>query len=269
MNYDREQMLEPVYEIKFNGKPIKDDYKRYIIGIEIEEADYEADLARITVLDTDFKFSNYVKLLEKQKAEVKLGYKGKLLIQVKGEVTHIEADFSSNGEPTLIIGIIDNTISMNYKKKTRKWKKIRVSDVAIQIAKEYKMKYSIPKTKTVYDEITQDNETDGELLQKMADDEGLVFYYIENENKLYMGEAIRNPKSIGTLWYNMKTTDIISFQPQLVKKDSPNLVEVKAGEVSSSTAKSYRTTLRAKIDNSSKQSTTQKTLGRPVVNSRE
>lgn len=268
MNFDRQQMLKPTYSVKFSGKEVSAEFKRNITDIEIEESDYEADMARISVMDKDFKFSNQVKLLMKQKAEVVLGYNGKMVIKIVGEVATIEGDFNQEGAPTLVIEIIDNTTTMTKKKKTRKWKNKRASDIAIQLAKEYKFKYSIPQTSTVYDEYTQDDETDAELLQKLADDEGLVFYLIANENKLYFGECIRNPKSLGSLHYNMNDTDILSFQPQLVTKDSPNLVEVKAGDVSSSNAKTYRTTIKAKADTTSHQNTVQQTKGSPVVNGR-
>lgn len=268
MQYNRQQMLKPTYDVKFSGKSITSEFKRNITAIEIEESDYEADMVRITVMDKDFKFSNQVKLLEKQSAEVTLGYNGKMVVKVKGKVTTIEGDFSQDGAPTLVIGIIDDTNKMTDKKKTRKWTKKRASDIAIQLAKEYKLKYSIPQTSTVYDEYSQDDETDAELLQKLAEDEGLVFYLIANENKLYFGECIRNPKSSGTLNYNLNDTDILAFQPQLNTKDSPNLVEVQAGEVSTSTAQTYRTTIKAKADTSSHQNTVQKTQGQPTVNER-
>ena len=66
----------------------------------------------------------------------------------------------------------------------------------------------------------------------------------------------------------MGDTDILSFQPQLVTKDSPNLIEVSAGEVSTSTGQTYRTELKAKIDSTSHQNSTQPSSGVPIVNER-
>lgn len=268
MKYDRQKMLKPMYDVKFNGKSITSEFKRNITEISIEESDYEADLVRITVMDKDFKFSNKVRLLQNQKAEVTLGYSGQMIVKVKGKVTTIEGDFSDDNMPTLIIGIVDDTNKMTEKKKTRKWTKKRASDIVKQIAKEYGLKTAVPTTSTIYDEYSQDEETDAELLQKLADDEGLVFYIISKENKLYFGECIKNPKSIGTLAYGIKDKDIIAFQPQLNTKDSPNLVQVKAGEVSSSTAKTYVTTVKAKVASNSKQSTKQSTKGKAKTSTR-
>lgn len=268
MLFNRGQMYKPYAEFKFNGKSIPDDLKRYVTNIEIEESDYETDMAKVTVLDNDFKFSNYVKLLIDQKAEVYIGFQGKKIVEVVGKVSTIEGDFADDGSNTLIITVLDNTVYFTNTKRTRKWKDKRASDIAIEIAKSYGFKYSIPQTSTVYDEYTQDDETDGELLQKLAEDEGLIFYWIAKENKLYFGECIKSPQNQGTLYYKMKDTDIISFQPQLVTKDSPNLVEVSAGEVSASTGKTYRTELKAKVDTSSHQYSSQGTSGTPTVNER-
>lgn len=268
MLFDRGQMYKPYAEFKFNGVSIPDDLKRYISDIEIEESDYEADMAKVTVLDNDFKFSNYVKLLQDQKAEVYIGYQGRKIVEVIGKVSTIEGDFSEDGANTLVITILDKTVYLTSVKRTRKWKDKRASDIAIEIAKSYGFSYSIPQTSTVYEEYTQDDETDGELLQKLAEDEGLVFYWIVRENKLYFGECIKSPQNQGTLHYKMGDTDILSFQPQLVTKDSPNLIEVSAGEVSTSTGQTYRTELKAKIDSTSHQNTTQSSSGVPTVNER-
>lgn len=268
MLFYRAQMYKPYAEVKFNGNTIPDKYKKYVTDIEIVESDYEADTAKISVLDNDFVFSNYVKLLQKQKAEVYIGYQGKKIVEVIGEVATIEGDFSADGMNTLVITVLDKTVYLTSTKRTRKWKDKRASDIAIEIAKSYGFKYSIPQTKTVYEEYSQDDETDGELLQKLADDEGLVFYWVHKENKLYFGECIKSPQAQGTLSYKMHDTDIISFQPQLVTKDSPNLIEVSAGEISTKTGQTYRTELRAKIDTSSSQQTAQETRGLPVVNDR-
>lgn len=226
-------MLEPYYEIYINNKKIPDKYKDYITSIEIEESDTEADIARINVADRDWIFSNDPSLIKGVPIKIKMGFKKLNRWMLIGKVTHIEANFDANGFPNIIIGCSDNSVKLTSAKKTRTWKKVKASDVVSKIAKEYGMKAIITPTKEVHDQISQQNETDAQLIARLADDE-LYQFYIDENNVLYFVDNLKTKQTNKVLYYGIKDCNIISFTPTYVErtKDVSNSdVDEKTGKV--------------------------------------
>ena len=247
MKLPQSKCLEPYYEIYFNNssKPIDDRLKRYITLVEFEESDSEADLVRITVSDKDLLFSNTVGLTKKMPVRVKMGFKGNLREVMNGTVSHIEADFGEEGIPSLVIGVVDSTNVMATKKRSRKWTKQRASTVVAQIAREYGLTPVVTTTPYVIDEITQEDETDAQLLMRLADDEGFQCYIVPASKKLYFGDRVVDSIAKDTIYYNKGDNTVRYFRPNFVEKNKAENTQSTESDVSDVTGDTINKTATA------------------------
>ena len=247
MKLPQSKCLEPYYEIYFNNssKPIDDRLKKYITLVEFEESDSEADLVRITVSDKDLLFSNTVGLTKKMPVRVKMGFKGNLREVMNGTVSHIEADFGEEGIPSLVIGVIDSSNVMATKKKSRKWTKQRASTVVTQIAREYGLTPVVTTTPYVIDEITQEDETDAQLLMRLADDEGFQCYIVPASKKLYFGDRVVDSIAKDTIYYNKGDNTVRYFRPNFVEKNKAENTQSTESDVSDVTGDTINKTATA------------------------
>ena len=247
MKLPQSKCLEPYYEIYFNNssKPIDDRLKKYITLVEFEESDSEADLVRITVSDKDLLFSNTVGLTKKMPVRVKMGFKGNLREVMNGTVSHIEADFGEEGIPSLVIGVVDSTNVMATKKRSRKWTKQRASTVVTQIAREYGLTPVVTTTPYVIDEITQEDETDAQLLMRLADDEGFQCYIVPASKKLYFGDRVVDSIAKDTIYYNKGDNTVRYFRPNFVEKNKAENTQSTESDVSDVTGDTINKTATA------------------------
>lgn len=250
MKLPQSKCLEPYYEIYFNNssKPIDDRLKKYITLVEFEESDSEADLVRITVSDKDLLFSNTVGLTKKMPVRVKMGFKGNLREVMNGTVSHIEADFGEEGIPSLVIGVVDSTNVMATKKRSRKWTKQRASTVVAQIAREYGLTPIVTTTPYVIDEITQEDETDAQLLMRLADDEGFQCYIVPASKKLYFGDRVVDSIAKDTIYYNKGDNTVRYFRPNFVEKNKAENTQSTESDVSDVTGDTINKTATASSD---------------------
>ena len=247
MKLPQSKCLEPYYEIYFNNssKPIDDRLKKYITLVEFEESDSEADLVRITVSDKDLLFSNTVGLTKKMPVRVKMGFKGNLREVMNGTVSHIEADFGEEGIPSLVIGVVDSTNVIATKKRSRKWTKQRASTVVTQIAREYGLTPVVTTTPYVIDEITQEDETDAQLLMRLADDEGFQCYIVPASKKLYFGDRVVDSIAKDTIYYNKGDNTVRYFRPNFVEKNKAENTQSTESDVSDVTGDTINKTATA------------------------
>lgn len=247
MKLPQSKCLEPYYEIYFNNssKPIDDRLKKYITLVEFEESDSEADLVRITVSDKDLLFSNTVGLTKRMPVRVKMGFKGNLREVMNGTVSHIEADFGEEGIPSLVIGVVDSTNVMATKKRSRKWTKQRASTVVAQIAREYGLTPVVTTTPYVIDEITQEDETDAQLLMRLADDEGFQCYIVPASKKLYFGDRVVDSIAKDTIYYNKGDNTVRYFRPNFVEKNKAENTQSTESDVSDVTGDTINKTATA------------------------
>lgn len=237
MKLPQSKCLEPYYEVYFNNssKPLDDKLKRYITLVEFEESDSEADLARITISDEKLLFSNTVGLTKRMPVKIKMGFKGNIREVINGTVSHIEADFGESGIPTIVIGVVDSSDKMSTKKKSRKWTKQKASTVVSQIAREYGFTPVVTTTTDTIDEINQEDETDAQLLMRLADDEGFQCYIVPASKKLYFGERVTDSVAKDTVYYNKGDFTVKYFRPNFVEKNKASNSKASESNVSDTT----------------------------------
>lgn len=225
-------MMKPYYRIEFNGTALSDELKRYITLVEFEESDEEANLVRITVSDPEYYFLNSVNLTKKMPVKVWMGYETKHRRVLTGIVTHIEADLGDDGIPNLVIGCTDTSNAMTYKKKTRKWTNQTANAIIKQVAGEYGYTAVTPASTTPIEEVAQEDETDAQLIKRLADDEGFQFYINCENNTIYFGIRFSDTAIKDYVYYNSKDCTIKNFRPTFVEKNKPENVSSKEGNVS-------------------------------------
>ena len=225
MLLDRDTMLQPFYKIEFNGVELSESLKKFITLVEFEESDEEANLVRITVSDPDFYFLNSTNLTKKMKVKVWLGFVKKYRQVLEGEVTHIEADLGDDGIPNVVIGCTDTSNAMTYTKKTRKWTKQTANAIVSSIAREYGYTAVTPSSTTAIDEVSQEDETDAQIIKRLADDEGFQFYINSQNKTIYFGIRFNDTAIVDNLYYNSKDCTIRNFRPTFVEKNKPNNVK--------------------------------------------
>lgn len=245
MLLSREVMLEPYYEIHINGVKLGQSLKKYITQVEVEESDSEADLGRITVADKDFIFSNNTTLTEKAPIKIYMGHVKQYRLMLDGEITHIEADYGEDGIPYITIGAIDKTNKMTTEKKSMVFKNKSISDVVKIKAKGHGFIPKVTETKTIIDQITQEDETDAQFLTKLANEVAFKVYIVLDTNELYFGEKIPNFKVDKIINYNSGDNTLISFRPTLVEKNKPDKVKSKDSNVSDTTGSTVTKTTSA------------------------
>lgn len=241
MVLSRNTMLEPYYEIYLANEKLSSSLKKYIVSVEVEESDTEADVGRISVADIDFKFSNMTKLSENMPVKIYMGHKKNHRLMLKGVISYIEADFGEDGVPYIVIGATDNTSRMTFKTKSRTWKNKKSSEVVKSIAKAYGFKAEVQESLNVIEQITQEEETDAQLISRLAEDEGYIFFYSSDKGTLYWGERFKGLTATDNLYYNSGDHSVITFKPTLVQKNKAELVEEEESSVSDDSGKKVST----------------------------
>lgn len=235
----RNIMREPYYYLEIDGVALSEKLKKYITQVEFEDSDSEANLARIYINDSSGYFSNNLNLSETVSLKLTMGHKLHNRKMIDGEITHIEADYDAEGNYNIVIGAIDKTNKMTYDKQNIVWSNILASDIVKTIAKKYGFYCKVSRTSELLEQVTQEDETDAELVQRLAESEAYIWYYVEDTNVLYFGERIgQHPQIEDTLYYNMGDYTIDSFSPTLVEKNKEVNIDIENSDISEETGDS-------------------------------
>lgn len=209
----------PYYEIYMNGRKMKEDLKKYITEVQVEESDSEADLCRITISDTDKIFINNTELTKKMPIKIVMGHEKHYRVMLDGEVTHIEANFGEDNIPVITIGAIDKSNRMTYTKHSRKWASKKASEIVQQIARSYGFTSIVQTTNEIIEEVVQEEETDAQLISRLADGEAFQWYLVQDRKELYFGSRFYGVTPTDTIHYSSGDYTILSFTPTFVEKN--------------------------------------------------
>jgi phage protein D len=245
---DRGDMSAIKFEVTMMSVKFTQDQLRHVSELVIDESDSEATMLRMTYQDIDMFLLNNEDIISKgAQIEVRLGYEAHCPLKFKGNVSIVEVDYGVNGIPSVVIVAIDSTNMFTTKTKTRKFTNTTASAVISSICKEYGFKAVVTATTEIVKEISQEEETDAQLFNKLADNEGFV-WYIMNESTLFFGSRFNyNYQVVDTLGYNIGNYGIISFQPMRVEKS--NNVTTTSAQVDSSKAEERVADSKSKITN--------------------
>ena len=243
--YKQGGVLSIVYDVWISGTKMGIDKKECINSIEIKETVDGADTATIQITDPEFLYIEDDIFIEENTIKIRLGWDNSTYrVEFNGYISAIDINFDNDGIPKLTVTCMDNTHSMNRKKKNETYKNCTSADVVKKIVQSYgytcvvDSSYSFKTQET----ITQSNQTDIDFITKLAGDEvypftarlvGNTFYYVK------MGK-LTTPKM--NLTYRKYPHEIISFSPKINKESkqveiSGASIDTSSKKVSSSTGK--------------------------------
>ena len=247
----REVLLHPMVKITMNGSELPQHLRSSVVSVEVTESDSEANMGVITVHDAMYKWVNLSSLKKKAKMTITLGHEKKNRLMIDGEIQFIEADYGDDGIPVLNIGVVDLTSQMHSKKKNRVWKSKSGLQVAKAVAGEYGFTVKSKGTSPVRDQITQEEETDAQLIARLAEDDGFVFHLIVDAKTIYYGDRFSDLQEKDTLFYNSGDHTVISFTPTFVEKNKPENSTNSKSDISDSTGDTVNSQTKSKPTTSS------------------
>ena len=215
------EVLSCYYEIHLNGNALDDERRQCIESITIEEIDDGSDTCSIVVNDPEFKYIEDNIFVEEATVYVEFGWWGDTHRDTfLGYISAIDIKFPESGCPQLTLYCLDNSHSMNRKKKTRSWDNVTRADVVKKIAAEYGFQCVIEKGYNGVKEetISQSGVTDIEFCENLASEErdpykcklmGNTVYYVKKG-------ILADPTAI--LSYKTGDYDVISFSPKINKE---------------------------------------------------
>jgi len=156
--------------------------------------------------------------------EVALGYGdfSRLPTLITGAITEIGTSFSEGGSPELTVAGYDELFPMTLGKQSRSWKNITDSGVISNLANEYGLVPAIQSTQEQHAQIEQNQESDLELMKKLADRNHFEFY-VSTPNKLHFGEPNDGGDGVVNLLWGRT---LLSFKPEANLAAQVSQVEV-------------------------------------------
>jgi phage protein D len=156
--------------------------------------------------------------------EVALGYGdfSRLPTLITGAITEIGTSFSEGGSPELTVAGYDELFPMTLGKQSRNWKNITDSGVISNLANEYGLVPVIQSTQEQHAQIEQNQESDLELMKKLADRNHFEFY-VSTPNKLHFGEPNDGGDGVVNLLWGRT---LLSFKPEANLAAQVSQVEV-------------------------------------------
>jgi phage protein D len=156
--------------------------------------------------------------------EVALGYGdfSRLPTLITGTITEITTSFSEGGSPELTVAGYDGLFPLTLGKQSRNWKNITDSGVIAKLANEYGLAPAIETTQLQQAQIEQNQESDFELMKKLAERNHFEFY-VSTPNKLHFGKPNDQGDGVVSLLWGRT---LLSFKPEANLAAQVSQVEV-------------------------------------------
>ncbi len=158
------------------------------------------------------------------RVEISMGYGdlSKLKRLIAGTITEVTTSFSEGGTPELAVAGFDDMFPLTLGKRSRSWKDITDSDVVNRIAKEYNLNTDVQSTTEKHAQIEQNQESDLELIKKLADRNHFEFY-VDTRRTLRFGPPDDTRDGILNLSWGQ---GLLSFKPEANLAAQVSVVEV-------------------------------------------
>lgn len=158
----------------------------------------------------EFKYVDGSLFKEGVRLEVTLGYDGRIISLIKGEVTTLEPEFNQDEAPTLKVQGYDSLHRFRRGRKTKSYTRLKDSDIARQIASSLGLTAQVEDTEVTHEYLLQDNMTDIDFLLERA---RRIRYELVIENGAMQFRKAANDRSkVVSLEYGFT---LRSFYPRL------------------------------------------------------
>ena len=165
---DRSNSTVAQFEVRSNGTPIPQSMVDDVTAITVESSVHQPDMAVLSVIDTDFRWSAAAELEPGRELRISFGYGRNLAEVFVGEITAVEISAEPRGGQRLVVRGYDRAHRMHRGPKARTFLQMSDSDIASQIAGEIGLSADVTATSTVHKYVIQDNLTDWEFLRARA-----------------------------------------------------------------------------------------------------
>lgn len=211
----------PTFEVKVDGKSLTHQHGIAVMQVEVDLALGAMGRFSFTVVNT---FSNKQRkflsgfgepVLDLLKfgatVEVFIGYGdfSRLPLMIRGTITEISTSFGEGGSPELSVAGYDALFPLTLGKRSRPWTTTD-SGVASQLCVEYGLTNDVKPTEETHPQIEQNQESDFDLLKKVAQRNHYEFY-IAAPNTLRFAKPNDKGDGVVTLLWGRT---LLSFKPE-------------------------------------------------------
>jgi phage protein D len=190
----------PQLYVKVNGQALpKEAFDAILEGV-IESSLHLPDACTLRIHDHEFKWLDSTYWEEGKEVTIEAGQGRDPLIKIfDGEVTTLEVDLAAMGVATLTVRCMDKGHRLHRGKKRKTFVNVKDSDIVNQLAGENGLRGMIDSTTTVHDWVIQNNQTDWEFLQFLAQRNGHRVY-VQEKNSLCFKKIDDAPDEIPLEW---------------------------------------------------------------------
>jgi phage protein D len=228
----------PTFRVKVNGQDLLSDLFLQVPTVQVDSTLEGADRFSFTVNSTfdtqkrEFEQGS-VKILDDlftfgNPVEVYCGYldASSLTLMHRGIITAVQTSFPSSGLPQINVSGYDLSYPMTKGKKSRNWDNKKDSEIVALIAADYGLNPQLTDTQVVQPKIEQSQESDYELLRKLAQRNGYEFYTFDRT--LYFNPPRNDQSPVVSLEWSK---GLVSFSPEINISEQISKVEVRGWNV--------------------------------------
>jgi phage protein D len=218
---DRSTSTVAQFEVKSNGSAIPPAMAEDLVEITVDGSVHLPDMAVLSFVDVDFRWSSADELKPGQELRIKFGYERELEEVFVGEITAVEISGEPRGGQRLLVRGYDRAHRMHRGRRTRTFIEMKDSEIASQIAGDLGLSADVEATKTVHEYVIQDNLTDWEFLRERARLNGCELQV--QEKQLVFKKPPSTPAGEIELAYGV---NLLSFSAEMTAAEQVGTVEV-------------------------------------------
>lgn len=250
-------MIAVWWKIFINDSEIVQTDRSCVNSISFSNPINGSDTVTLTLSDPEMIFIGDNIYTDNTPVKVQWGIHETLFMQeFNGYISAIDIDFPSDDVITLTITVMDKSHVMHRTKKKRSWENTTRSAVVQQIAKEYGFNCVVESGYSfkIEETISQDNKTDLEFIEGLADEEDEKFYCKLIDDTIYYCKQGLLSDPVVNLTYRKYPFDLLSFKPQITiedKKEDESTSDINSSSLTTSTSTVNSSTANRSVQGSS------------------
>lgn len=231
----------PDFVVEVGGRALDPESKGDVLSIKLTMALGEITSAEISLNNWDdkavwFKYSDRASPYVGDPVTVKLGYAGRIIPLLFGEINSLAPVFPASGSPTLRIGVLDLMSRLRNSRPgddaVRQFIDYQFSDVAEEIGQRHGLTVEAVPDGIVHPEILQGNADDAQFLQMLARKIGYSCYVhtdpVNGNAILRFGPPTDGALAASEVEHSCAWGEsLISFEPTLTMSDQVSQVTVR------------------------------------------
>jgi len=204
----------PAFDVKIAGSALSTEMLAHVLSVTVDDS---MDLPSMFAME----FSNFDvergALIQDQTqfdvgkvVEIRMGTGDRLTTLMVGEITGLEAAYTSSGLPGLTVRGFDRRHRLQRGRKVRTFIKQKDSEIVSKIAQEAGLSPQVKDSKIVHDYVLQANQTDMEFILERA---RRIQYEVSVEDKKLLFQPVANAES--PLFTLTLQDDLVEFYARL------------------------------------------------------